>query len=189
DPDDFVKRIKDLSKKKNSIVVAVSEGIKLEDGRFVCELSGGNDKLDAFGHKQLSGVGAYLASLVTEKTGVKARSIEFSTLQRCASHVVSRTDADEAYNAGYLAAQKAFEGNTGEMITIKVNSRRPYLTSYDSFDIHEVANVERKVPLDWIINDGTYVSDEFIEYARPLIMGEIEPYYSEGVPQHLSLQE
>ena len=121
--------------------------------------------------------------------GVKARSIEFSTLQRCASHVVSRNDADEAYNAGYLAAQKAFEGNTGEMITIKVESRKPYIVSYNSFDIHEVANVERKVPLEWIINDGTYVSDEFIAYARPLIMGEIEPYYSEGVPQHLSIQE
>ena len=75
------------------------------------------------------------------------------------------------------------------MITIQVESRAPYLTSYSKFDIHEVANVERKVPLEWIINDGTYVSDEFIAYARPLIMGEIEPYYSEGVPQHLSLAE
>ena len=189
DPDDFVKRVGELAKEKNSIVIAVSEGIKLADGRFVCELSGGSDRLDAFGHKQLSGVGAFLASLITEKTGVKARSIEFSTLQRCASHVVSRTDVDEAYNAGYLAAQKAFEGNTGEMITIKVESRRPYLVSYDSFDIHQVANVERKVPLEWIINDGTYVSDEFIEYARPLIMGQIEPYYSAGVPQHISLSK
>ena len=187
DPDDFVERVGRLAKEKNSIVIAVSEGIKLADGRFVCELNSSSDKLDAFGHKQLSGVGSYLASLITEKTGVKARSIEFSTLQRCASHVVSRTDADEAYNAGYLAAQKAFEGSTGEMIVIKVDSRKPYLVSYDSFDIHEVANVERKVPLDWIINDGTYVSSEYIEYARPLIMGEIEPYYSEGVPQHLSL--
>ena len=77
----------------------------------------------------------------------------------------------------------------GEMITIRVESRKPYLVSYDSFDIHEVANVERKVPLDWIINDGTYVSSEYIDYARPLIMGEIEPYYSEGVPQHLSLSK
>ena len=73
------------------------------------------------------------------------------------------------------------------MITIKVTSRAPYLVTYDQFDIHEIANVERKVPLDWIINDGTYVSEEFIKYARPLIMGELEPYYSEGVPQHLSL--
>lgn len=188
DPDDFIKRIKELAKTKNSIVVAVSEGIKLEDGRFVCELSGSSDKLDAFGHKQLSGVGTYLASKISAETGIKARSIEFSTLQRCASHVVSRTDADEAYNAGYLAAQKAFEGCTGNMITIQVTSRAPYLVTYSQFDIHEVANVERKVPLEWITEDGTYVSDEFINYARPLIMGEIEPYFSEGVPQHLSLE-
>lgn len=187
DPDDFIKRIKELAKTKNAIVVAVSEGIKLEDGRFVCELGSSSDKLDAFGHKQLSGVGAYLAAKVSGETGIKARAIEFSTLQRCATHVVSLTDSDEAFNVGYLAAQKAFEGNTGCMITIKVTSRAPYLVTYDQFDIHEIANVERKVPLDWIINDGTYVSEEFIKYARPLIMGELEPYYSEGVPQHLSL--
>ena len=188
DPDDFIKRIKKLAETKSSITVAVSEGIKLEDGRFVCELGSSSDKLDAFGHKQLSGVGTYLAALISDKTGIKARAIEFSTLQRCASHVVSRTDADEAYNAGYLAAKKAFEGCTGSMITIKVESRAPYLVSYSDFDIHEIANVERKVPLEWITEDGTYVSDEFIAYARPLIMGEIEPYYSEGVPQHLSLK-
>ena len=188
DPDDFIKRIKKLAETKSSITVAVSEGIKLEDGRFVCELGSSSDKLDAFGHKQLSGVGTYLAALISDKTGIKARAIEFSTLQRCASHVVSRTDADEAYNAGYLAAKKAFEGCTGSMITIKVESRAPYLVSYSDFDIHEIANVERKVPLEWITEDGTYVSDEFIAYARPLIMGEIDPYYSEGVPQHLSLK-
>lgn len=189
DPEDFIARIRDLAEKKNSIVVAVSEGIKLADGSFVCESGGSGGKKDAFGHTQLSGVGAYLATLVSEKTGIKARSIEFSTMQRCASHVVSRTDADEAYNAGYLAAQKAFEGSTGNMIVIRVDSRTPYLVSYDQFDIHEVANVERKVPLEWIINDGTYVSDEYIKYARPFIMGEIEPYYSEGVPQHLSIDK
>ena len=94
DPDDFIKRIKKLAETKSSITVAVSEGIKLEDGRFVCELGSSSDKLDAFGHKQLSGVGTYLAALISDKTGIKARAIEFSTLQRCASHVVSRTDAD-----------------------------------------------------------------------------------------------
>ena len=127
--------------------------------------------------------------MLSAEAGVKARAIEFSTIQRCASHVVSKTDADEAYNAGYLAAKKAFEGCTGEMVVIKVESRAPYVTSYSTFDIHEVANVERKVPDEWIINDGTYVSDEFIEYAQPLIEGELDAYYSNGVPQHLTLSE
>ena len=188
DPDDFISRIKELAETKPSITIAVSEGIKLADGRFVCELGSSNDKLDAFGHKQLSGVGTYLASLIGDKTGIKARAIEFSTLQRCAAHVISKTDSDEAYTVGYLAAKKAFEGSTGSMITIQVTSRAPYITAYSEFDIHEIANVERKVPMEWITNDGTYVSQEFIDYARPLIMGEIEPYYSEGVPQHISLK-
>lgn len=188
DPDDFIKRVKKLAKEKSSIVIAVSEGIKLADGRFVCELEGDSGKLDAFGHKQLSGVGTYLANMIKAETDFKARSIEFSTLQRCASHLTSLTDADEAYGAGYLAAQKAFEGCTGMMVTIQVTSRRPYIVEYSQFDIHEIANVERKVPKKWIINDGTYVSDEFLTYARPLIIGELQPHFAGGVPVHITLE-
>lgn len=189
DPDDFISRIKNLSKKQNSVVVAVSEGVKLADGRFVCELQTGDAKKDAFGHTQLSGVGAYLAAMASEKAGVKARSIEFSTIQRCAAHLISGTDAEEAFNVGYIAAGSAFEGSTGEMVTIKVDSREPYVASYSKFDIHEVANVERTVPEEWIINDGTYVSDECIKYLRPLIQGEVDAYFSDGVPVHISLED
>jgi len=188
DPKDFVKRGKEIAKKKRSVVIAVSEGIKLANGEFG-SAQGADAKKDAFGHTQLSGVGDYLANMLTAEAGIKARAIEFSTMQRCATHVVSKTDSDEAYNAGYMAAQKALEGCTGEMVVIKVESRAPYVTSYSTFDIHEVANVERTVPLEWITNDGTYVSDEFIEYAQPLIEGEIDAYYSKGVPQHLTLSE
>ena len=188
DPKDFVKRVKKIAEEKHTVVVAVSEGIKLADGEFV-SAQGADAKKDAFGHTQLSGVGAYLANMLTAEAGIKSRAIEFSTMQRCATHVVSKTDSDEAYNAGYLAAQKAFEGNTGEMVVIKVDSRAPYITSYNTFDIHEVANVERKVPQEWITNDGTFVSDEFIEYAKPLIQGELDAYYADGVPQHLKLSE
>ena len=188
DPEDFMKRVKELAKTKKSIVIAVSEGVKLADGRFVCELSGGSDKLDAFGHKQLSGVGTYLAQRITAETEFKARSIEFSTLQRCAAHLTSLTDADEAYGVGYLAAQKAFEGCTGMMVTIQVTSRKPYIVEYSQFDIHEIANVERKIPQKWIINDGTYVSDEFVKYARPLIIGELQPHFAGGVQVHITLE-
>ena len=186
DPEDFVKRVKEITKEKSSVVIAVSEGIKLANGEFV-SAQGTDAKKDAFGHTQLSGVGDYLANMLTSEAGIKARAIEFSTMQRCATHVVSKTDSDEAYNAGYIAAQKAFEGNSGEMVIIKVESRAPYITSYNTFDIHEVANVECTVPPEWIINDGTYVSDEFIEYAKPLIQGELDAYYADGVPQHLKL--
>ena len=157
DLDDFISKITDLVEKQNkkSIVIAVSEGLKMADGRFVCELGTVNDHVDAFGHKQLAGTASYLANVVTSRTGLKSRYIEFSSLQRCAAHVSSRVDVDEAYNVGYLAAKAAFEGKTGMMITIQVDSREPYVESYSMFDIHEVANVERKVPKNWIINDGT----------------------------------
>ena len=191
DIDKFIEKIKDLAEKQNkkSIVVAVSEGLKMEDGRFVCELGTVNDHVDAFGHKQLAGTASYLANVVTQKTGLKSRYIEFSSLQRCAAHVSSRVDADEAYNVGYLAAKAAFEGKTGMMITIQVESREPYVESYSMFDIHEVANVERKVPKSWIINDGTYVSDEYLNYARPFIIGSIQPYTAGGLPMHLTMKK
>ena len=165
----------------------LSEGLRTADGKFVCELGTVNDHVDAFGHKQLAGTAAYLASLVTQQTGLKSRYIEFSSLQRCAAHLASRSDSDEAYNVGYFAAKAAFEGNTGKMVTIKVDSREPYVETYDMFDIHEVANVERKVPLDWITNDGTYVSDEYLKYARPFIIGRVAPYTAGGLPIHLTM--
>ena len=191
DIDDFIDRINDLVEKQNkkSIVIAVSEGLKMADGRFVCELGTINDHVDAFGHKQLAGTASYLANVVTSRTGLKSRYIEFSSLQRCAAHVSSRIDVDEAYNVGYLAAKAAFEGKTGMMITIQVESREPYVESYSMFDIHEVANVERKVPKNWIINDGTYVSDEYLAYARPFIIGSIAPYTAGGLPMHLTMKK
>jgi 6-phosphofructokinase 1 len=184
---DFIKRVKELAKTKKSIVIAVSEGLKTADGKFVCELGTVNDHVDAFGHKQLAGTAAYLASLVTQQTGLKSRYIEFSSLQRCAAHLASRSDSDEAYNVGFLAAKAAFEGNTGKMVTIQVQSREPYVETYSMFDIHEVANIERKVPLEWIINDGTYVSDEYLSYARPFIIGRVAPYTAGGLPIHLTM--
>jgi len=186
---DFVGRIKELAKTKKSVVVAVSEGLQTKDGKFVCELGNANDHIDAFGHKALAGTAAYLAGVVTKETGLKSRYIEFSSLQRCAAHLASRSDSDEAYNVGFLAAKAAFEGRSGVMVTIKVESREPYVETYSVFDIHDVANVEKKVPLNWIINDGTYVSDEFLSYARPFIIGRVPPYTAGGLPVHLTMNK
>ena len=186
---DFVGRIKELAKTKKSVVVAVSEGLQTKDGKFVCELGNSNDHIDAFGHKALAGTAAYLAGVVTKETGLKSRYIEFSSLQRCAAHLASRSDSDEAYNVGFLAAKAAFEGKSGVMVTIKVESREPYVEAYSVFDIHDVANVEKKVPLNWITNDGTYVSDEFLSYARPFIIGRVPPYTAGGLPVHLTMNK
>jgi len=114
DYDDFLARIKDLSVKKSSVVVAVSEGVKLADGRFVCELGGGADFVDAFGHKQLAGSATYLANLIGSEIGCKTRAIEFSTLQRCASHMASLTDINEAFMAGAAAEEAEVQGEAGK---------------------------------------------------------------------------
>ncbi len=187
DVKNFMDRVKKLAAEKSSVVIAVSEGVKVADGRFVCELGVSSDYVDAFGHKQLSGTASYLANLVTSETGLKSRAVEFSSLQRCATHCASRVDVDEAYNVGYIAATSAINGKTGMMITIDVIEREPYLVRYNQYDIHEIANVERKVPKNWITEDGTNVSDAYIDYAKPLIIGTLLPYYSNGLPRHLTL--
>ncbi len=187
DVKNFMDRVKKLAAEKSSVVIAVSEGVKVADGRFVCELGVSSDYVDAFGHKQLSGTASYLANLVTSETGLKSRAVEFSSLQRCATHCASRVDVDEAYNVGYIAATSAINGKTGMMITIDVIEREPYLVRYNQYDIHEIANVERKVPKSWITEDGTNVSDAYIDYAKPLIIGTLLPYYSNGLPRHLTL--
>lgn len=185
DMDDFIARVKDLAAKKSSVVIAISEGIKLADGRFVCELGPGADYVDAFGHKQLSGAGVVVANKVAEATGLKTRAVEFSTLQRAATHIASLTDINEAFQVGYAAVNAAESGKTGMMVTLDRQGNDPYQCSVGLYDIHEIANVERSVPMEWIINNGTDVSDEFVKYARPLIMGELTPLMVNGLPRHL----
>ena len=189
DVDDFVERVKKLAAEKSSVVIAVSEGLKLADGRFACELGNASDFVDAFGHKQLSGCAAALANIVAGATGLKTRAVEFSTLQRAATHIASLQDINEAFSVGYLACQAAEEGKTGMMITIDVKERNPYQVGYSIYDIHAIANVERPVPAEWIVEDGTNVSEEYVKYARPLILGELTPMMVNGTPSHLVLKK
>ena len=189
DMDKFVEKVQALVKKQKNVVVAVSEGIKLADGRYVCELSGGGDYVDAFGHKQLQGTAAYLAGFLSSKLGCKTRGIEFSTLQRCASHISSRTDIDEAFMVGSAAVKAAVEGNTGKMITIERVSDDPYRSQTGIYDIHDIANNERVVPREWINEDGDYVTEEFVNYVKPLIQGELQPFMVNGLPQHLVVKK
>ncbi|MCI8417343.1 MAG: 6-phosphofructokinase [Lachnospiraceae bacterium] len=188
DMDKFMAKVKDLAAKKSSVVIAVSEGAKLADGRFVCELGNASDFVDAFGHKQLSGCAATLANKVAAETGLKTRAVEFSTLQRAATHIASLTDINEAFHVGYLACKAADEGKTGMMITINVDCRAPYQVSYGIYDIHAIANVERPVPAEWITEDGCDINEGYEAYARPLIMGELQPIMVNGLPRHLVLK-
>ena len=130
DVDVFMEKVKKLVAEKQSIVIAVSEGIKTADGRYVCELSAHSDKTDSFGHVQLSGTGKYLSDLIIEKLGCKSRAIELSTLQRCAGHLTSRVDITEAYQVGGTAVKAAFEGKTGQMVILKRVSQDPYICTW-----------------------------------------------------------
>lgn len=184
--DEFLRKVKELAEKKKSIVIAVSEGVRLGNGRFVCELDGaGSEKTDVFGHKQLSGCGTFLAGLIQEKTEYKARAVEFSTLQRAASHIASLTDIEEAFRAGEAAVEAAMEGNTGMMVTLLRGEGESYQCLTGLYDIHAIANLERKVPTEWITEDGCGVTKEYEAYARPLIQGELFPIYENGTPKHL----
>ena len=188
DLDEFLNRIKKLSKQKSSIVIAVSEGIKTEDGKFVCELGSENRSVDAFGHKQLSGCATTLANIVAKETGLKTRAIEFSTLQRAASHLASLTDINEAELVGERAVEEVTKGNTGMMVTLNRIKEKPYTCKASVYDIHDIANIEKKVPTEWIDTKKKQMKQEFIKYAKPLIQGELQPIYKDGLPVHLIRQ-
>lgn len=186
DIDSFLTKISELKKEKQSIVIAVSEGIKLKDGRYVCELISNQSKFkDCFGHAALGGTAQLLSNTITNEFGCKARAIELNILQRCSSHMVSRVDVTEAFVAGGHAVEAAFRGETGKMIIFNRITNNPYQCTTEPFDINKIANIEKKVPLEWITEDGTYVSPEFQSYARPLIQAELSPIMVDGLPSHL----
>ena len=189
DVDKFMRKVGELQEKKGSVVVAVSEGVKVADGRYVCELTDNIDFVDAFGHRQLTGTARYLAEKISREVGCKTRAIEFNSLQRCASHIVGRVDITEAFQVGGAAVKAAFEGETGQMIILKRVSDDPYLCVTDLYDVHKIANVEKKVPLEWINEAGDYVTPEFINYVRPLIQAELTPMMVDGLPRHLRLED
>ena len=185
DIDKFMARVKSLSEQGRSMVIAISEGIKVADGRYVFELSDHVEFVDAFGHKQLSGTASYLASYIAGEIGCKTRAIELSTLQRAASHAASRVDILEAYQVGGAAVKAADEGDTGKMVVLKRLSDDPYQCGTEVKDVHKIANDEKLVPRSWVNKEGTYVTNEFISYVRPLIQGDVSPVMVDGIPRHL----
>ncbi len=183
----FVAKVQEIQKTKKQIVVAVSEGVKTADGKYVCESASSNMLVDSFGHKQLSGTASALANVISNEIGCKTRAIEFSTIQRCASHIASLTDVNEAFIVGGIAVKAAFDGETGKVGIFQRLSNKPYLMGTSIYDVNAIANVEKTVPQEWIINDGTGVSQEALDYMRPLIQGEIYAYMVDGLPRHIKL--
>ena len=189
DIENFVKEVEELLQKKSNIVIAVSEGIRTEDRRFVCELLDTNLQTDSFGHKELVGCADALGRILRDRLGIKARPITLSTLQRAAAHLASKTDLEEAIKCGNLGAELAAKGETGKMVIMTRESSKPYKIKYEVFDdIHKIANVEKKIPLEWIDVDNNYVKDELIEYIKPLIQGDVKQVIKNGLPQHLIMK-
>jgi 6-phosphofructokinase 1 len=182
---DFISKVTQLQKEKKALVVAVSEGIRSDDGQFVCEMMHRVHYQDQFGHNILNGAAKYLANTLSMEVGCKTRSIELNTLQRAASHIASLVDITEAFNVGGAAVNAAINGENGKMIILKRISENPYLCITDSYDIEKIANLEKKVPRSWINEDGTNVNADFIDYVRPLIQGELPAYMVDGLPMHL----
>ena len=187
---DYGKFTEDVEKalmKHPNVVVAVSEGIRTADGRYVGE-GAQSGSTDVFGHKYLAGTGKALEMFVKERFGCKVRSIELNLPQRCASHIASETDIKESVRVGKAAVRMAFTGHTGEMAGFKRVSTKPYITRTAPFDISKVANAIRTVPEEFINKRGNGVTDKCLEYINPLIQGQVKIKYKNGLPVHFVIK-
>ncbi len=190
DVDKFVEDVKAVLKKNNDkCIVCVSEGIHDKNGTLIAELLGKTAARDSFGHAQLGGVAANLANVLKEKTGVKTRAIELSLMQRCAAHCASKTDIEETFEAGKVAVRAAVSGETDKMVCYARAKGDKYVCEYELLPLELAANTEKTVPKEWIINDGTGVSDEFVKYALPLIQGDPECPKEDGLPRFAKLKK
>ncbi len=185
DPEKFIEKVREHTG-KGPLVAAVSEGVKLADGNYV---SAAGSSADAFGHVALSGTGRYLEQLVKEKLGCKVRSLELSLLQRAAAHCASATDIAEAMEIGEAAVVRALHGKTGVMMTFDRVRQHPYLVQCGCVPIEECANLEKTVPAAWICGEGSDVTEEMLEYLRPLVRGEAPTFTKEGMPSFFTLDK
>ncbi len=192
DVDKFVADVANVcAKNDNKCIAVVSEGIHDKDGNLICEIAGGAASRDSFGHAQLGGVASVLASIIKERTGFKTRGIELSLMQRCGAHLASKNDVEEAFNAGAFAVASATAGETDKMVIFQreEDDKGNYVCKNVLMPLEFAANTEKKVPLEWIINDDTYVSQEFIDYALPLIQGDAKAPLENGLPRFANLKK
>lgn len=180
--------IKEQLRRHKVVVVAVSEGVTSDDGEYAAAgFQSGAD--DAFGHKYLSGIGKRLEHLVRDEIGCKVRSVELNVMQRCASHMASKTDIEESFRIGGEGVKAAMRGETGKMMAFKRTSCNPYFCGVISVDVDEAANKEKKLPREWINEQGNNVRDEAIGYFLPLIQGEVSTPMKNGMPVHIKIHK
>ena len=191
DMDKFIASVKAIYEKQKKCIVAVSEGIHDKDGVFITEYANKNATRDSFGHAQLGGLAAFLANEVKKATGAKVRGIELSLLQRCAAHCASQTDVEESFMAGQAAVENAVAGITDKMVGFEraVGPDGKYQCKIKLFDLHIVANAEKKLPLEWINETGDGIGQGFIDYALPLIQGQTQLKIEDGLPRFVKLRK
>ncbi len=183
DEERFVSDVKEKLKEHPAILVAVSEGVRFADGEYV-GAGTQSGAVDVFGHKYLAGTGKVLESIVKSRIRCKVRSVELSLTQRCAAHIASLTDINESVMVGKGAVKAATEGRTGVMMTIDRAESDEYTTSVGCADIAGIANAIKTVPAEYINDEGNGITDEGIAYLKPLIMGELNVEYADGLPKH-----
>ncbi len=187
DLEKFVSQVKEVCDKNNNhCIVVVSEGIRYAGGSYVGLHT---NVVDHFGHAQLGGVGTFLASVVRDRLGVKTREIEFSLMQRCAAHVASGTDIEEAFNAGREAVKAAVSGETDKMVAFVRKPGDKYEIEYKLVPLEIAANTEKKIPESWIADNGAGVTQEFIDYALPLVNGASDYVTEKGLPRFARLKK
>ena len=188
DMEKFIADVERIYAANGKVLIAVSEGIHYADGRFVSEAK--TSATDGFGHAQLGGLATMLAEVLKERTGAKVRGIELSLLQRCGAHLASKTDIDEAFGAGQEAVKQAISGTTGKMVAFEreyIDGK--YHCKMVLLPLESVANFEKKVPVEWINEDGNGLKHEFIDYVLPLIQGEPELPLEHSLPRYARLKK
>jgi len=185
-PEVFLQDVEQKLAEEDAVLVAVSEGVKTPNGKYVSEIN--QPKVtDNFGHSYLAGAASVLEKLVRNRIGCKVRSIELNLMQRCASHLQSATDEEESRMVGMKAVQAALEGESGKMASIVRVSDKPYRVSYGLVDIDVAANAEKKVPEEWINASGNDVTEKMMAYLVPLIQGESRILWKNGIPSTMVL--
>lgn len=180
--DNFLRDVRQELSKHKAVIVAVSEGIEVPEGVQ-------SGVVDNFGHKYLSGIGKYLEDVVRKEINCKVRSIELNVMQRCSSHLASKTDIDESESIGAAGVRCALSGETGKVMVFRRIADMPYTVTIDSADASEIANKEKFLPAKYINPAGNNIMDYALDYFLPLIRGELNLVMEYGVPKHFAIHE
>ena len=184
--DTFLKDVKAKLEEQDAVIIAVSEGVKNKDGRYISE-EVQSSAVDSFGHSYIAGAAKVLEDAVRNEIGCKVRSIELNLMQRCAAHLASATDIQESRMLGKAACQYALEGAGGMMAAVIRTSDKPYATEFKALPVCDIANAIKSVPADYINDAGNDVTEKMVDYLTPLIQGEMNTVYENGISKYLYL--